>query len=131
MDLEKILKKNNLRITNERIEIFDFIQNYHLFSANDIIKNVKNIWRASIFRTLKTFLEIGLIRKINIWDSIETYEFSDENHHHEHIKCKSCWKIESIEIDDICKKIIKEAEKKWFSVKNHSVNITWTCPNCK
>lgn len=131
MILEKILKENNLRITKERKNLFNYMKKAHIFNASNLIKNFSNIWRASIFRTLKTFLEIGLIRKINIWDSIETYEFSDENHHHEHIRCKSCWKIESIEIDDICKKIIKEAEKKWFSVKNHSVNITWTCPNCK
>lgn len=131
MDLEKILKKNNLRITKERIEIFDFIQNYHLFSANDIIKNIKNIWRASIFRTLKTFLQIWIIRKISIWDNNDMYEYHKEWYHHEHITCNKCGKIESLEIENICDEIIIEAEKKWYEVKNHSVNITWTCLNCK
>lgn len=130
MKLETILKKHNLRITKERVDIFDFIQNHHLFSANDILKNTENIGRASIFRTLKIFLEIWVIRKVAIGNGSEMYEYHKEWFHHEHISCDECGKIESFEIPNICEKIAEEARKKWFEVKNHSVNIVGTCENC-
>ena len=41
MNIEKILKDHKKRITNERIEIFDFISKKHIFDANDIINNWK------------------------------------------------------------------------------------------
>jgi hypothetical protein len=41
MNIEKILKDHKKRITNERIEIFDFISKKHIFDANDIINNLK------------------------------------------------------------------------------------------
>lgn len=130
MNIENICKKHSLRLTKERRSIFEFIEKKHIFKSQDLLDNFENIGRASIFRNLKTFLKLGIIRKIDIWENAETYEFCDEKHHHEHIKCESCWKIESFEIANICKKIVREAQKKGFTVKSHSVNIMGICENC-
>ncbi len=129
MDIEKILQKNNLRVTKERKMIFCFIRKNHIFSSSLIQENFKNIWRASIFRTLNLFLKLWIIRKLNLWEN--TYEFSEEKDHHEHKKCSLCWKIFKFDIDDICLEIIKRAKCDWFSVEKHSINIIWKCNSCK
>ncbi len=130
MNIEKILKSSNLKVTKERKDIFNYIEKSHIFKSQELVKHFSNIGRASIFRTINTFLDIWIIRKIDIWENAETYEFCDDNHHHEHIKCEKCWKIEVFKINNICKKIISEAKQKWFSVKSHSVNIIGTCKDC-
>ena len=43
MNIQKILKEHNNRITPERIAIFDFLQTKHLFTYNDIIENFNTI----------------------------------------------------------------------------------------
>lgn len=130
MKIEELLKEHSLKITKERIEIYNFLVKKHIFSCNDLIINFKNIWRASIFRTLNIFLEIWVIRKVNLWEKIETYEVVNESHHHEHMKCDKCKKIISFESENICKKILEEASKKWFKVKSHNICVVWICENC-
>ena len=130
MNIEKILKENNNRVTPERVAIFDFLKTKHIFSYNDITKNFSNIWRSSVFRTLNLFLNIWVIRKVDIWESTNTYEINDENHHHEHMKCCKCDKIISFHSDKICNQIFREAKKIWFKIKQHNIWVIWTCKNC-
>lgn len=130
MKIEDILKEKQNRVTPERIAIFNFVRTKHIFTYNDIIENFKNIARASVFRTLNLFLALGVIRKVDVWDTAMTYEINDENHHHEHMKCNSCNSIISFESDNICKKIFEEAKKMWFEIKSHNIWITWICKNC-
>ncbi len=130
MNIEKILKDNKNRVTPERIAIFNFLKTKHLFTYNDITKNFSNIWRSSIFRTLNLFLDIWVIRKVDIWDNTSTYELNDHNHHHEHMKCSNCNDIISFHSDKICNQIFEEAKKLWFEIKQHNIWIVWTCKKC-
>lgn len=130
MEIEKILKENNKNITTERIDIFLFIKTMHIFSSKDILENFKNLWRASVFRTIKLFQEIWIIRRVWIWDKIEMYEILEEKHHHEHMKCEKCWDIISFESKNLCNMIFKEAINIWFSIKEHSIQILWKCKKC-
>jgi len=76
------------------------------------------------------FLELWVIRKIDVWDKALTYEINDETHHHEHMKCFICNSIISFESDNICKKIFEEAKNMWFKIKSHNIWIVGTCKNC-
>lgn len=128
--IESILKTNKYSVTSERLSIFKFLTTIHIFTYNDIEDNFKNIWRASIFRTLNLFLKLWIIRKIDVWDKVMTYELNDHDNHHEHMKCSSCNSIISFHSDNICKKIFNEAEKIWFKITSHNIWVLWTCKNC-
>ena len=130
MEIENILRENNNRITPERITLFSFLKTKHIFTYKDIVSNFKNIWRASVFRTLNLFLELWIIRKVELWAKTMTYEINDEKHHHEHMKCEKCNSVISFESDSICKKIFNEAKNIWFEIKSHNIWIIWTCKNC-
>lgn len=130
MDIEKILKEKWKSLTKERKEIFSYMEKKHIFSSNDILENFPKLWRASSFRTINLFLEIWILRRIFIWERWENYEINEENHHHEHMKCEKCLKVINFNSDKICKDVLTEAKKLWFSVKEHSINIIWTCSNC-
>ena len=130
MNIEKILKDHKKRITNERIEIFDFISKKHIFDANDIINNFKNIWRASVFRTINLFLEIWIIRKIKSTKNGASYELVREEHSHEHMECWKCWEIISFGSEDIYKNLEKEAKKLGFKIEDKSINISGKCKKC-
>ncbi len=130
MEIENILKENKKSITKERIDIFSFILKKHLFSANDLISNFKDLWRASVFRTLNLFIDLWVLRRISLGERWDFYELNEESHHHEHLRCEKCSSIINFESEDICKKIFDEAGKYWFKIKEHSINVVWTCKNC-
>jgi Fe2+ or Zn2+ uptake regulation protein len=66
MNIEEILKKEKKSVTPERQELFLYMQTRHLFTACDIEKAFSHIGRASVFRTVKLFLEIGVLRRVSL-----------------------------------------------------------------
>lgn len=99
MSPQDTLKKNKLRITNSRLEILQiFIDNAVALSQSDIESQIgENCDRATIYRTLGTFLEEGLIHKVLDSQSIIKYALCKDtciegNHRHEHVhfKCNDC-----------------------------------------
>ncbi len=130
MNIEDVLKNAGKRITPERKAIFEFLEKKHIFSSADILENFPHLWRASIFRTLNLFLEIGILRRVYMWEKWESYEINEQANHHEHMVCQKCKSILNFDSENICKKIFEEAEKMGFSIKEHSVNILWICKKC-
>jgi len=43
MEIEKILKEKQNRVTPERVAIFNFLKTKHIFTYNDIMDNFKDI----------------------------------------------------------------------------------------
>lgn len=132
MKIQEVLKKHNKKVTPERILLAEWMKQKHLFSANDILREFSEVSRASVFRTLKLFSDIGYLRALNIWEWKELcYEIDCcEKHHHEHMICDSCGDIISFGSSDICKKIFSSAKKMWFHITQHSLNISGRCKNC-
>lgn len=130
MNIENILKSHNKNITEERKEIFAFLETKHIFSAQEILEKFPTLGRASIFRTIRLFLEIGILRRLTLGDRWETYELNHIEHHHEHLKCTRCQTIISFESKSICKKIFEEAKKQGFIIQEHSLSVLGKCQKC-
>jgi len=130
MKIETVLREHKRSITPERVKMFDFFTHKHLSSASDIEQAFPELGRASIFRTLRLFLKIGVIRRVALGERGENYELVDEDSHHEHMKCSKCGKVVSFESADICQKIFSEAQKIGFHVTEHSLSILGVCKNC-
>ena len=131
MEIEKILREHKKSVTPERIELFAWMEQKHLFTSGDLESGFTHIGRASIFRTIKLFVELWILRRVNLWESGESYEIECcKKHHHEHMKCNSCWDILSFASDSICKQIFVQAKKLSFHIDEHSLSILWKCKNC-
>ena len=131
MNIEKHLKSHGKKITPERIKLFSKMKWMHIFDSKDLVEAFPEIGRASIFRTLKLFIEIWILRRVSLWESGENYEVECcEKHHHEHMKCNSCGDVISFESNNICKKLFVEAKKIGFQISEHSIWIFGTCKKC-
>ena len=130
MDISKILKEHKKSTTPERVELFWKMNEFHIFSARDIESAFSHIPRATIFRNIKLFSEIGALRRVTLDTGSEQYEVNDHANHHEHMMCKICGKINSFESDFICKLLQKVAKNANFHMTEHSVNIIGTCQKC-
>jgi len=96
---ETLLKDFNLRSTPNRQEILHlFLQKNYALSHGDIEKEIDNsLDRVTVYRTLKTFLDKGLIHKVLDDEGSLKYALCKEacttvEHHHDHVhfKCTKC-----------------------------------------
>lgn len=95
----QILKDFDLRTTTSRSAILKlFIKKPFALSYSDIEKEVAETYdRVTVYRTLKTFLDKGVIHKVLDDEGGLKYALCNElcnnhDHHHEHVhfKCDAC-----------------------------------------
>ncbi len=130
MNIESVLKSHWKSVTEERKEIFDCIKDKHIFSSQEILEKFPTLGRSSIFRTIRLFLDIGVLRRLTLGERWESYELNDTSHHHEHMKCIICQSIMSFDSHSICRKIFEEAQKQGFAIQEHSLSILGKCSKC-
>lgn len=122
-----------MRATPQRVAILSaFTADCHSVTAEDIYKKVKNkkIDLATIYRTLASFEEKALIKKVPLGDGSIHYERG--NSHHHHLVCTKCGLIEGFEmcgIEPLIKKALKESSQ-MKSVSGHSLELFGLCKKC-
>lgn len=98
-------------------------------AALDLLKKVKAN-KTTIYRDLDNLLKQGKIIELDFGDRTKRYEVSGLNHHH-HLVCKSCKKVEEIEMSDLLGKQEKRLENSTgFKNVSHSLEFYGICPGC-
>lgn len=106
---EQILSDFKLRATPSRSDILTmFIQQPHALSPADIEREVSARYdRVTVYRTLKTFLDKGMIHKVLDDSGAPKYALCSatclEEHHHNHVhfKCSRCGQTNCLETIEI------------------------------
>jgi len=105
---DTLLKDFNLRSTPNRQEILHlFLRKNYALSHGDIEKEIDNsLDRVTVYRTLKTFLDKGLIHKVLDDEGSLKYALCNEacttaGHHHDHVhfKCTKCGQTNCLNIE--------------------------------
>ena len=88
---------------------------------------------ATLYRTLNSFEEKGLVRHVAVDQRFASYEWiEDEGHHHHHLVCKTCGLIEEIsdcEFETLEKSVLKDA-KQFAEISSHSLEFFGICKKC-
>jgi Fur family ferric uptake transcriptional regulator len=93
-----ILKKHGLRITPFRLDVIDiFIKAGHAMSSAELEEMLENPDRITLYRTLKSFEDKGVIHRAIDGTLTQKYALCDphcdEHHHHDehvHFHCQLC-----------------------------------------
>jgi Fur family ferric uptake transcriptional regulator len=131
---EAQLRESGHRITPGRIALLSFLSNSKKpLTASTIQKEMTHkMDKVTLYRALEEFTKLKIITKINLQDTATYYEFLHKDHHHHHIVCEKCGKIEDIEYCEETN-LQKEALRisKNFSVINsHSLEFFGLCKFC-
>src|SRR5690349_998633 len=131
---ETLLRSFKLRSTPNRQDILDLflLRNYAL-SQSDIEKEVHNhLDRVTVYRTLKTFLDKGLIHKVLDDEGSLKYALCNEactvaNHHHDHVhfKCTKCGQNNCLSIEVPSIKL-----PKGYRAREVNLLIQGVCESC-
>jgi Fur family ferric uptake transcriptional regulator len=129
-----ILRKKNLSITDSRKKILTlFLQGTDALTHGDIEKKASDKFdRVTIYRTLQTFVEKGIVHTIPSTDNSIRYALCNdctEGHHyddHVHFICSNC--NTTICLDDVVSPAIELPAG--YSMQNVQVIINGICNNC-
>jgi Fur family ferric uptake transcriptional regulator len=131
-----ILKKNDLSVTDGRKKILDlFLSSEGALAHADIETNTSNAFdRVTVYRTLQTFVEKGIIHNIPTTDNSILYALCkddcEEGHHHDnhvHFICNNCSK--TICLDDVTVPTVKLP--KGFTPNKTQMVVNGVCADCK
>lgn len=136
MDVRQILKQYRIRNTTARRQILSAIlalEDRH-FYAEDIIKYLRyrqrTTSRASTFRTIQLFCELGIVRVIELSKYGAKYECAIGGHHHDHLYCIRCGAAIEFKEEAIEKLQEKICRFKHFQPLSHILKITGVCKKC-
>jgi len=134
-ELLKTLKKNNLSVTGSRKKILQlFLQQSGALAHGDIEKKAgEKFDRVTIYRTLQTFVDKGIIHTIPTADNSIRYalcrDACSEGHHqdhHVHFVCTQCQTTYCL--DDVVTPEIRLP--KGYQAKHIEVVSEGICKNC-
>lgn len=134
--VEGLLKRNTLSITGSRKKILQlFLEQAGALAHGDIEKKAgEKFDRVTVYRTLQTFVDKGLIHTIPTPDNSIRYalckdECADGHHHdhHIHFVCSTC--NNTYCLDDVVTPEIKLP--KGYTVRQVEVVVDGVCKNCK
>ena len=122
--VEDILKKNNLKITKQRIDVLkSIIKLEDTATITNIIYNC-NIDKSTIYRILNVLVKHNIIIKDVNYNNDDYYML--KNNHKHYIKCVKCNKMKLL---DKCPfDSIKVSD---YEIINHSLKIEGICKECK
>ncbi len=135
-DLLDILKKNQLSVTGSRKKILElFLKSPGALAHADIEKNTgESFDRVTVYRTLQTFTEKGIIHNIPTTDNSILYALCKHNceagHHHDnhvHFICTQCGKTSCL--DDVTVPEVKLP--KGFTPEVSEMVVKGVCVDCK
>jgi Fur family transcriptional regulator, ferric uptake regulator len=135
-EIHEILRRNQLSITASRKKILElFLANNGALAHGDIEKKTgEKFDRVTVYRTLNSFLEKGIIHTIPTADNSVRYALCKDNcsegHHHDHhihFLCNDCGTticLENVDIPDV-------KLPNGFEQKQVEVVVSGVCKDCK
>jgi len=131
------LKDSNLKVTPQRIAVLEALNNLKEHPTADkikeyVVRNHPNIAVGTIYKTLETFVEKGLVKKVKTEKYVMRYDAILDNHHH--LYCEDTERIEDFfddQLNDMLEEYFKKKKIPNFKVKDIKLQIIGTFNNKK
>jgi Fur family ferric uptake transcriptional regulator len=133
VNLNNALRAKGYSATKSRQIVFSALLREGALSIRTLVHITEgSLDRASVYRTVRLFEELGFIRRITIGWKYKI-ELSDIfTHHHHHITCDSCGLVTDLEDDARLEHALGAMTRTiGFSNLHHEVEIRGICQACQ
>lgn len=136
-NIKNIIKNKGYKCTPARIHILQvFFENKTPLDAEKIYKilskkkETRDINEATIYRTVSSFAEKEILKRIDLRKDSVHFELNNDHHHH--IVCTKCNLIESFydcKMEKLLERIVENSPK-FKNIKEHSFELFGVCKDC-
>lgn len=135
MDYEGIIRRAGRRVTPQRVLILDAVceggghttlkRTYARLHRAD-----PSIDRSSVYRTLKLFVELGLVVSASAVDGETVYEIPKPRPHH-HLICRQCGREWEIGHENMESMVVRLREQFGFHIEMEHLVLRGLCDQCQ
>ena len=124
------LENQGYRSTMPRREIIRNLERRgDSFTAEDLVRDLPHIGRATVFRTIKLLLEFGVICKLNLITGEPRYSLAHDEHHH-HTVCVNCGKVGEFHAGTAERMLRLIGNDIGGSIVGHRIELYINCAEC-
>ena len=131
----EMLSAVGLRNTSQRASILEIIRRGegHL-DADEVHRRARKtqprLSLSTVYRTLQTLKELGLIEEVHLDETHHHYEIKDADEHH-HLICLGCGKVVEFASSASNKMKDEVSRENRFEITGIEVRMTGYCPECR
>jgi Fe2+ or Zn2+ uptake regulation protein len=135
--MKEILKGKGYKATPARLAILEIFTKSKVPITAEVVcrelkkdKNNRGINEATVYRTLTSFAEDHILKRVDFRKESAYFELADEHHHH--ITCIKCETVEDFESKDVEKALggVVRNSSRFISIQDHSLELFGFCRKC-
>lgn len=88
--------------------------------------DVPNLGIATVYRNIRSFLEEGRLRAVELPGTPDRYEVAGKDHHH-HFHCRGCDGVFEV---DTCQSDFQASTPSGFKLEDHEITLYGLCSAC-
>lgn len=130
-DITAKLKNNNIRLSHQRLKVLDYLNHNRIHPTveqiyHDLHEDIPTLSKTTIYNTLNTLAEAGLVKVITIEGHEARYDINTDVHGH--FKCRACGNIYDFEVN---MDLLETVGLNGFQIDNRDIYFTGTCAKCR
>ena len=129
------LSANGYRLTRPRQSVAALIARHvgH-FTAAELLDDARTtplaIGRATLFRNLELFTELGALERLDLPSGEHAYVACAPQSHHHHVVCRSCGRSVEVEDSGLQSVVGEIARRSGYAIDSHRLEMFGLCPAC-
>jgi Fur family transcriptional regulator, peroxide stress response regulator len=135
-ELQKIRKLCNqagMKLTPQRLEIYKELLSHKDHPSTELIfkqlrKRLPTISLDTVYRTLATFDEFGIIKRLNVSNARTLFDTNLDQHHH--FICSRCKQVEDVYWPDFDQSTLPKSVSTRGSIQTRHLELHGICNQC-
>ena len=132
-DLKEICEETGIKLTHQRLEIFKEIMSVYDHPSAEVIhrrlrEKLPTIAIDTVYRTLATFDELGIVKKLQVMGEGALFDANLDRHHH--FVCTRCKGVEDIYWPEFDNSLLPEEAGRMGQVQSRHLELRGICNRC-
>ncbi|ALB47334.1 Fur family transcriptional regulator [Clostridium beijerinckii] len=132
--IASVFKEKKLKLTPQRLAVYNYLINTTSHPSADVIYSDIHIQYptmslATVYKALKTLVDVGLIQEINVGEG--NFRYDGNSLPHPHLQCLSCGRVDDFKDLSLDNLNALAKEHTDYQIVSNNVYFYGYCSNCK
>ncbi|NOW02931.1 Fur family transcriptional regulator [Clostridium beijerinckii] len=132
--IASVFKEKKLKLTPQRLAVYNYLINTTSHPSADVIYSDIHIQYptmslATVYKALKTLVDVGLIQEINVGEG--NFRYDGNSSPHPHLQCLSCGRVDDFKDLSLDNLNALAKEHTDYQIVSNKVYFYGYCSNCK